>query len=165
METSDWIALTNVLVTAGFSFLVWRATVKTADVAKATLELNEKLSKSEKIKEEEYRKIMRSHYINDILIKSQKIYDAFATIDEKKLFSDLRDTLPEDINVDVIELAKYFNKTEVDLIINTWDIYKSYRNQYFKVGYRGNEMGILTEKAPMVIDKFYLLLAELEKQK
>ena len=165
MGYSEWITLAGVVATSFFSFLVWIATKKSADVAKVTLELNKSITQREKAKDEEYRKIMRNHILNELVKDSKTVHDAVISVDEMVIHKNLMSDIPTTLNVDIEVLAKYFTEYECNLIIEAWDSYNYYRETYFKSGYNDNGITMLVTKASIVIDKFHPLLETLEKMK
>ncbi|GEM_PF-7034817 len=165
MGYSEWITLVGIIVTSIFSCLVWVATKRSADVAKATLDLNKSIVDRENNKEEEYRKIMRNHVLNSLIRDSKIVHDAVISIDEREIHRKLLGGIPTTLNVAKEELAKYFNEEEYNLITEAWGSYELYRETYLREGYNGDGMNMLVTKAPIVIDKFHPLLQSLEQMK
>lgn len=165
MSISDCITLLGVIITGLFSFLVWKATKETADVAKATYKLSEKLALNEENRSNKYRNIMRRQLVPHILKESEKVYNAVADTDASNLYLKLRNNTIETLNISMTDLAEYFSEEEVKLITKAWETYENYRSKYYRNGYNGNGMNILLEKNEPVIMDFYYLIEELKKVK
>lgn len=158
LAISDWIDLAGVFVTGLFSFLVWRATLKTVEVSKAMFELNQRVTLIEEKREKEYRNNMRMQWIYSILADSEIVYNSLARESPIKLHRAMLKIKDVDLKINMNDLAAFFDDSEVKLINSTWDFYRKYKSDYFKEVYPGNEIDILFEKAPRVSEKFYLLI-------
>lgn len=165
MECSDWIALGGVIVTGIFSLLVWRATVKTVDLAEATFELNRELSFKEEERVKNYKRIMRRQLVPYILKESQKVHDSVVDTDERSIHRKLTNDAPKSLNVNMNELAEFFNDDEAEIINRAWETYDSYLMKYYQTGYQGNGMKVLLEHSPTVIITFHELIETLKKIK
>lgn len=153
INISNIIAACGVLVTGIFSYLLWKANKEMANIAKATLKLSEEIVVKEENRLIEYKRIMRRQLLPKILGNTQAAYHAVVDTDSMNIYRKLK-RAPESLNIDKRELAEYFSADEVGLIIRAWEIYENYRAKYFKESYSGNEIDILLEKAPIVIENF-----------
>lgn len=149
----NFIAGVGVLVTGGFTYLVYKATKATADATKATLQLSNEIASKEESRRQEYRRIMRRQLLPEISRDSKAAYDAVVDIDAREIYGKLKEA-PERLNISKEELAEYFNTHEVNVIKKAWETYEEYRRKYFRNTYSGNEIEILLEKSPKVIENF-----------
>jgi hypothetical protein len=162
---SNVIAFMGVLVTGYFTYLVYKATKATADVAEATLELSREIATKEEERVKNYRRIMRRQLVPYILKESQKVHDAVVDIDEMSIFRKLTNVAPKSLNIDMSELAEFFNEGEVKTITRAWETYDDYLRKYYKTGYNGNEMKVLLEKSTTVSLPFHELIELLKNVK
>lgn len=153
MSTDNIIAVLGVVVTAFFTYMVYKATKATADVARETYELNRSITEQEEKRISEQKRIMRRLLLPRISKESKLAYDAVVDIDYSNIYKKLVEA-PETLSISEEDLANYFSTEEVSVMIRAWEVYEKYRSNYFRKNYGGDGMKILLEKAPPVIEAF-----------
>jgi len=138
--TYSFSALT-IIITAIFSYLVWKATKENAEVAKASYKLSESIVNSQKqikqsIKEEYIRKVLNNAKEVREILQAQKI----------KLNADKMKNAPKSCGLSDEQLAEYIDSTERLRISKAWEYLAEYLNNCWqdhngvmKVGFAGDE--------------------------
>lgn len=160
---ANWIAGVGVLFTAVFSYLVYRVTDNSTKIAEEALNLNRRLIQEEARREFQQRKIIRMQIVPGIIDKSNVVYDALTEEDVSRMFKKIRDA-PTELEVDVKDFAEYFSEDEVLTVTKAWSMYTDYRKSFYKPRYGGNEIEILKEKAPPVIEAFADIFKKIERK-
>ncbi|GAA4854592.1 hypothetical protein GCM10023310_36890 [Paenibacillus vulneris] len=135
MNTTDAIALTNVVITASgvlvtgfFSFLVWKATKETANVARSSHLLAEQID----MRLREMRSNTKEIYYKLIISNADYVWKfLMRPNDDKKLLLDQYNALPKTPGISTEKIAEYFNKEEKDLILGLWKKFDSYIKDYW----------------------------------
>lgn len=151
MDAGEKIALwgvittgAGVLVTGFFSYLVYRATQTTADLAKATYDLSIAENAKQVQRELEFKKAMRLLYKGQLQKKTREILYALTSIDWTHIYNSLRAMDEKNIGVPPEEIAKYFDLSEVEIINKASLTFEGYLRNYLKEGYSGEEGALVT---------------------
>ncbi|MDV2883823.1 hypothetical protein RYX45_01425 [Alkalihalophilus pseudofirmus] len=127
MGISEAIQLLGIIVTGIFSYLVWRATAKTAEIAQSNFEI-QKLIQKQRDEELENVKFM---------------YRATARTNMYQIIKALSDQRTN-LNINVIqqaksnhefsefEMAKYFDENERIMMVAFYSLYNQYLNKWWK---------------------------------
>ncbi|WP_028592439.1 hypothetical protein [Paenibacillus massiliensis] len=155
LESSDWIAVTNMIATLTLSIFVYKATKKSADATEETRKLTEESVKLSKlihdIQQQESSKIrnsLRIQYTDILQRKTAKILNSITTHDAMRIHQEISknfDSYHHGISPE--NLALSFNEEEVETINNAWTILNDYIDNYYSITYKGQDMGKLAEKA------------------
>ncbi|MCM3272974.1 hypothetical protein [Paenibacillus elgii] len=135
MNTTDTIALVNVIVTATgvvitgfFSFLVWKATKETANIAKSNYllaeQIDQRLSSVKTNAKEIYIKEIQQN-INSVL---QFLFRG--KLDDE-IDVELYNNASKNPGVSYEQLAEYFTKDEKDRILLLWEEFNNYIKDFW----------------------------------
>lgn len=153
----DVITTVGVVATAGFSFLVYKATKETANVAKATYDLNRDLQKRDEERELEFNSVIKKTLTYEIISLTQESYDKMGETNASLLSNKLH-TLPPTLNISAEKIGKYFTKEEAEKILYAWNNYSDFRKKYLKTRYPDNTQKLLIDNIEPIKNNFKELL-------
>ncbi len=153
------ISSIGILVTAIFSYLVWRATVKSTEVSQRSYELTQAILKDQAKIDNATKEEFKETLLNVVGVVKKILIN---TKDNNGYVSMSR--IPREHGLSENTVAKYFDKSERDCIKKSWDKLDDYMNQHFteidgnhKTTFRGNELDIAKQSLVEVILEFELL--------
>lgn len=145
MNASDFIQIIGIIVTGIFSFLVWKATqkqaeatIETAKLTSATLELSKRLAEKAEIQNKEFKEKIRRQLKVKILTVFDSVFNALNALSREQIHRQVTSAI-KDLDVDDKEIASNFTKDEFDAITDAWNSYKEYLRKYFRMGYPSND--------------------------
>lgn len=155
----------GLLVTGIFSYLVWKATQQSTEVAKASYKLSESIINSQlqlkaKIKEEYIRNVCKN--INEVIegLKSQK-----SALSAYKI-----NNIPRSCGLTEEQIAEFFSDLERQAINNAWESLDNYIQDYWtdthgkiKESFIGNEAEAARKYINKPLDVFNKLVELMEK--
>lgn len=164
-EFKDWIYygiyLVGIIVTGIFSYVIWKvtkegalATKDTADLAKATNDLNKQIFEKD-------HHSMRVQIKDQLLKVIKPIQDALISTDGPEIDKCLKQ-LQLSNPISAYHIAKHFNETDANQINWSWAVFEDYKSNYYKDSYKDNEIGLLATHAPNSIIEFGKLIKMLE---
>ncbi|EEG78382.1 hypothetical protein [Dethiobacter alkaliphilus] len=131
LSISNWISVAGVMVTAIFSFLLWRATIQTNDVAKASYKLSETIAKTQKSVQSALHNELLENMLQQAEIAKNILLQVKDTYTGKTSFFSRGAIRKLPINVITKEeLAEYFNDEERKIIKDAFDGIEEYVSRY-----------------------------------
>ncbi|MDN5389867.1 MULTISPECIES: hypothetical protein [Bacillus] len=158
MSIDNWLQLLGIFTTGVFSFLVWKATVKSNKLSKENFEFAKEIKQIEKTiqdnREWKYRRIY-AHWIDT---RINKMITALL----KQIYEydpDYIKDVPREIGLSNDTLAKYFTISEVTDILYVFELYNDYLKEHwlktkeeFYTGHSDSEYELLRESSQTVYD-------------
>lgn len=120
------ISVLGILITGLFSFFVWRATVKSTQLAQESYNLSQSMINSQK----QLKINIKNEYIHAIISRANVVLDSL-TVQKEGLIPDKIKEIPKKCGLSEVELAEYFDIKEREIINDAWDILNKYLNKYW----------------------------------
>ncbi|CAN2250270.1 hypothetical protein STZ1_20322 [Bacillus subtilis] len=159
MSLDNWIQLIGIFTTGVFSFLVWKATVKSNELSKESFQLTNTIQRHERALYEEKEWRYRRIYIHWVDFRIGKMMEAVTKqingYDPASIMQ-----IPRDVGLSNDTLAKYFTISEVADILHIYDYFNDYLKEHwlthdgeYRVGHLNNtEYEKLQEGSEILID-------------
>lgn len=116
LNPGDWIAITGVVATGVFSYLIWKATKQGVEIAKASYRLSESIVRKQNENEEALKKEYREKVFNKAVRAASKLFDV---LDNNYCLENLKEL--DGLGLTDKELVKYFNAEEREKIKRAFD--------------------------------------------
>ncbi|MGS2797957.1 hypothetical protein [Bacillus velezensis] len=159
MSLDNWIQLIGIFTTGVFSFLVWKATVKSNELSKENVELTNTIKRHERALYEEKEWRYRRTYAHWVDSRIGKMIDAvgkqingYSPVSIKEI--------PREVGLSNDTLAAYFTISEVADILHIYEYFNDYLKDHWLKQYDGEylvehadfEYEMLQESSQILID-------------
>lgn len=164
MSVDNVVTIAGIIITGIFSLLVWLATKATANVAKETLKLNERIFNEEQKREKEFNSRMRSVLKNSILNESKIAWNAVSQTEITRMSSKTH-SAPEKLSIDKNEMAQHFTNEEIKVTFDAWDSFRDFKLFFpHQMHYSDEITKLQLQKATPIAEKFTLLIQKLTNE-
>lgn len=159
------ISFLGIVITGLFSFLVWKATKKSTQVAQESYNLSQSIINSQK----QLKHNVKNEFVRTILLRANDVLVSLE-VQRKGLNTAIIAKIPKECGLSEVQLAEYFGLEEREIINKTWDILNNYldkhwtdKNGQFKGTFSGDELVNVIEAVTEPIEAFNFLINNLEK--
>ncbi|MBC9025745.1 MULTISPECIES: hypothetical protein [Bacillus] len=158
MSLDNWIQLIGIFTTGVFSFLVWKATVKSNELSKENVELTNIIKRHERALYEEKEWRYRRTYAHWVDSRIGKMIDAVAKQINGYSPVSIKE-IPREVGLSNDTLAAYFTTSEVADILSIYEHFNDYLKDHW-LNYAGEyitehahfEHEMLQDGSQMLID-------------